>query len=228
MIEIVASRLTNQLTHYEWENLLLCVDENKQDRLKCFVKWEDAQRSLLGDLMLRSVVVKTFGMPNNEIQFMYNDYGKPSVKNLDGFHFNISHSENWIVCAVHDEPIGIDIEKVVPIDLEIAKQFFSESEYKSLLEKDKWEKISYFYKLWTAKESYVKAVGKGLSIPLNSFSVKQLYEEKSIVLDGENVLFLKHYSLGQNYKLSVCSKKKYDFPNTIIKKNASEIYREFI
>ncbi|CAI8733179.1 MULTISPECIES: 4'-phosphopantetheinyl transferase family protein [Bacillus] len=186
MLKILASRLTSQVTEYEWNNLLSCVDKKKQDQINSFVKWEDAQRSLLAEIMIRLYVIKTLKMPNEDIQFMHNDYGKPFLKNIAEFHFNISHSEDWIVCSIHHGPVGIDIEKIVPFNLEIAKQLFSEIEYMDLLEKDEKERLSYFFELWTAKESYVKAVGKGLSIPLNSFSLKKYSSEGFTVINKDN------------------------------------------
>jgi 4'-phosphopantetheinyl transferase len=91
-------------------------------------------------------------------------------------HFNISHAGEWVLCAISNTEIGIDIELIQPIDLDIAKYYFSEVEYMDLQRKEGAEKVSYFFDLWTLKESYIKARGMGLSIPLKDFCIRITHE----------------------------------------------------
>ncbi|HFJ9466115.1 MULTISPECIES: 4'-phosphopantetheinyl transferase family protein [Bacillus cereus group] len=86
--------------------------------------------------------------------------------------------------------------------------FFTKQEYEYLFQiKDHKEKLNYFYQIWTIKESYVKAIGKGLSVPLNSFKIGEDSEQ------GAN-WFIKQYMIDELYCLSVCAKTS-EFPEYI-------------
>lgn len=72
---------------------------------------------------------------------------------------------------MHDQQVGIDVEEVRVFDLCMAKQLFTEFEYWEILAAE--NKSLACFDIWTMKESYVKALGKGLAIPLDSFRVKK-------------------------------------------------------
>ncbi|MGE2643814.1 4'-phosphopantetheinyl transferase family protein, partial [Escherichia coli] len=120
---------------------------------------------LIADLLVRSLIIRKYSISNEEIEFKNNLYGKPYLHNFSNFEFNVSHSGDWVVCAVDKFSIGIDVELIKPIEFEIAKSFFAEAEYNDLLSIEPLRKLDYFYDLWTIKESYVKVLGEGLTIP---------------------------------------------------------------
>ncbi|MGE7885327.1 4'-phosphopantetheinyl transferase family protein [Bacillus sp. NPDC094077] len=81
--------------------------------------------------------------------------------------FNISHSGNWINLAVSEcGKIGGDVEGIKPIGFSIAKTFCFQREYAQLQKYDYEQKLTYFYSLWTLKESFVKLVGTRLYYPI--------------------------------------------------------------
>jgi 4'-phosphopantetheinyl transferase len=179
----------------------LSLDERKQ--INKFKKWEDAQRALIGRILIRSIVCNHYSF-KNYISFQINEYGKPFLKELPDIHFNIAHSGCWVVCAIDNDSVGIDVERIQPIDLNIAKRFFSMEECADLYKKEEKDRLSYFFDLWTLKESYIKAEGKGLSIPLDSFTIRK--EKGSIRLIGENKsYYFKQYEISNEYRLSVAS-----------------------
>lgn len=113
------------------------IDAQQQiERLKPFVSSEkraaaerfrfliDARRTLLGEVLVRQTIHDMYDLPMDRIVFETEGNGKPVVRQLPSFHFNLSHSGDWVVCAVDDAPVGIDIEEIKPIDLAIAKRFF--------------------------------------------------------------------------------------------------------
>ena len=144
----------------------------------------------------------------NTYSLLTNRFGKPMLKNFEAIHFNLAHSGDWVVCGVSDDPIGIDVEIIKFIDLGIAKSFFTSQEYNDILNQPKEKQIKYFYKFWTLKESYVKAEGKGLSIPLDSFSFCIL--PHSILMYEGNQLSKKYcfqvFNLDDIHTVAVCSK----------------------
>ncbi|UYX55521.1 4'-phosphopantetheinyl transferase superfamily protein [Bacillus thuringiensis] len=183
----------------------------------------DINRTLIGALLIRSLICQKYKINNEEIRFKYNQYGKPFVENFSDFHFNISHSGEWVICATANSNVGIDIEKVSKIEaLKLANEFFSEEEFYDLSNMNPDEQINYFYDLWTLKESYIKTIGKGLYIPLNLFSIKK---ESRTLISYKNIpqnFYFRQYSIEPNYKISACATRD-ELPEEIIIKDINTI-----
>ena len=148
-------KINRNIGRDDFNNLLYCVSEEKKERISRFYKYEDAQRTLLGDVLVRYAICKSLGAKNRDLIFDTNEYGKPILQEPTGINFNISHSGDCVVCAVDNNAVGIDVETIKPIDLKIAERFFSKDEYLSLINRPEEAKLKYFYMLWTLKESYV-------------------------------------------------------------------------
>ncbi|EEL96510.1 4'-phosphopantetheinyl transferase family protein [Bacillus mycoides] len=195
------------------------ISNEKRERMKRLLNLCDINRTLIGDLLIRSLVCQKYKMNNEEIKFIYNEYGKPFVQNFSDFHFNISHSGEWVVCATANSNVGIDIERVSDIEaLKLANEFFSEEEFYDLSNMNSDEQINYFFDLWTLKESHIKMIGKGLYIPLNSFSVKK---ESRTLISYTNIpqnFYFRQYNIDPNYKISACATRD-ELPNEIIIKD---------
>ena len=112
-------------------------------------------------------------------RFVTNQYGKPAIEetmNPEGIRFNVSHTRGLIVVALvlkHD--IGVDVENTERRSdiARIANRYFSKPEaedLKAVAEKNGTRARERFFRYWTLKESYIKACGKGLSMPLDRFS----------------------------------------------------------
>lgn len=95
--------------------------------------------------------------------------GKPYLADYPGVQFNLSHSGPWGACAVSEEPVGVDVELVRPLRQNVAGRFFTPTEQTFLARQPNPEQA--FFRLWTRKESFLKALGKGLTLPMNRFSV---------------------------------------------------------
>lgn len=111
--------------------------------------------------------------------------------------------------------IGVDVEEMIDIkieDIEDIATFFSIQEQFSLRQCEESKRLTYFYDLWTLKESYIKMIGKGLSIPLHSFAIEKA--KSSIHLTSSiqgQVCYFRQYDIDPAYRLSVCAKHE-DFP----------------
>lgn len=99
--------------------------------------------------------------------------GKPFLPRYSGLHFNLSHSGHLAMLAVGDRELGVDVEKLRRLESlqDIARRHFSHAEFESLRALPEAEQLRGFYRLWTRKEAYIKAVGAGLSMPLDVFDV---------------------------------------------------------
>lgn len=189
--------------HYEfWKSK---VSSQRRNQIGRFLHLEDAYRSLFGEILLRTIIRRELHLDNSEIHFEKNPYGKPSLSHHNHFSFNISHSGKWVALIYGKGELGVDIEEVRPIDLSIAERFFSAEEYRDLMERPEAERTDYFYEIWTLKESYVKAIGSGLSHPLTSFSVRK-HPDGSVGLSADKGNYsCKIFDLNREYKFSACS-----------------------
>lgn len=208
MIYLYAIRLEKQYSELDILSLLPFLSKKRVDKIKDYCSKLDQIRSILGESLLRYLLWNEYLIPSANIQFQYNRYGKPSLIEYENIYFSISHSGEWILCAVSDTPIGIDIEggQHESIIL-IAKRFFTEQEYSYIIKQTLDNQKNAFYKLWTLKESYVKCIGRGLSIPLNSFYFEWGNEYIRMYEDGvpnDNYIFQSMH-ISDEYQVSVCS-----------------------
>ncbi len=138
-----------------------------------FVQEKDRRQYLLGKVLVRSVLSRYRPLLPTEWVFTSNRFGKPVAANDPApLHFNLSHTEGLIVCAVarHFE-VGIDVEYLNrPVSLDVARRFFAPAEVAFLEQVHPEQRQRTFMLFWTLKEAYVKAPGSGLSLPLEQFA----------------------------------------------------------
>lgn len=114
-----------------------------------------------------------------------------------------------MVVAVSDEEIGVDIEKASLCNIDVAKRCFCKNEYEYILS-DSIKSDIRFFRIWTKKEAYIKYLGVGLSMPLNSFSVLSDGFEKHSYNFQINSYIISLYS---EYELIDYSQIKFSFLN---------------
>jgi 4'-phosphopantetheinyl transferase len=144
---------------------------------KAFVLGRAALRVLLGELL---------GQAPQDIQFLYGPKGKPELAGSSSWLcFNASNSGDLAAYAfTRGCPVGIDIEhsRLIPEIQDIARRFFAADEVAELMNLPEAERLNGFYRCWTRKEAYIKAVGDGLSLPLDSFRVSLRPDEPARML----------------------------------------------
>src|SRR5690554_797379 len=128
MLKVYGAKINNEVDKKLYEKALSYIPENKQKRVKRFLKYEDSLRTLIAEVLIRKIIMQELKIPNGEIFFKINNYGKPYLKDWDEFHFNISHSGKWVVCAISNKPVGIDVERIKDLNIKIADRFFSKEE----------------------------------------------------------------------------------------------------
>ena len=129
-------------------------------------------------------------------------YGKAYLSNYENIHFNLSHSGKLVACAISYEEVGVDIEyNDSTIDLNIAKHYFYNSEYESIMNSQ--NPSDEFFKFWVLKESYMKYTGLGFNLPLDKFEII-INNEIKLKNDEDNLKF-SLFDVDQ-YKMAICSK----------------------
>ena len=149
---------------------LLCPGE--QDRMARFRFAEHRRRFQISHGALRRILGGYLGADPRDVLFRHGPRGKPFLDG-DGPSFNLSHSGQLAMVAVAGVEIGVDVEKVRRLEslTQIAERHFSDSEFGALDELLGAAKELAFYRCWTRKEAYIKALGEGLSMALDSFEV---------------------------------------------------------
>lgn len=153
-----------------------CLSAAEQARAARFAFDRDRRRFALGRGAVRNILASYLGCTPTEIAFAYGEFGKPR---LDGKHaaaglqFNASGSGDVAVCAVRSETsVGIDIEQLrEACDPDVVRYALSQVERTEFERIAAEEQPTAFYRAWTRKEAYLKAVGCGLSRPLASIAV---------------------------------------------------------
>nr|WP_320014771.1 4'-phosphopantetheinyl transferase superfamily protein [uncultured Desulfobacter sp.] len=136
-----------------------------------YLKQSDRHLSLVSRALVRYLIAEVTRQDPQSLRFSTNKHGKPFLVGFPEIHFNLSHSHGAAVCAFcRNAAVGVDVEDIGRrTDLSIAKRFFSSYETALITKVSGTEKRKLFFDIWTLKEAYIKAVGKGLTIPLNSF-----------------------------------------------------------
>lgn len=154
-------------------------------------------------------------------------YGKPYFPEYPWIHFSLSHTKGCVCCALSEERVGIDVERRRPQKyMEQILRRFSQTEQRLWEEMPKEERERLFFRMWVLKESYVKADGRGLRIPLDSFSVlpgepggtikPEIWQVRSQSEKSEMAGYkLYLYDLDElRYELAVCSREA-EAPETV-------------
>ncbi|MCK9150624.1 4'-phosphopantetheinyl transferase family protein [Methanobacterium alcaliphilum] len=141
--------------------------------------------------------------------FDIDKYDKPYLKNYPDIFFNLSHSEYYVACVVSDSPVGVDIEYIHDIDLNIAENYFYSNEYDYIIN-NKFKKKA-FFELWVLKESYMKMTGLGFRLPLDDFCI-EINDEIKLSHNGNTSKFGIWEICNGGYMLGVCSKKSVSEP----------------
>lgn len=184
------------------QDLNVEISEERKTKAQGFSFIDDKKRCILAEVLLNKAL-KHFNI--NDYELIYNENNKPYIKNSN-VYFNISHSGDYVAVIVSDTEVGIDIQRINKLQLNIAQKCFHENEYKNIInENDINKQTDLFYSYWAMKEAYTKAIGKGLAMPLNSFDVTSNnfdYQLQEIKVD-------------KDYKCYVCSKDKLDIEKKI-------------
>lgn len=169
-------RIRDQALLSGYESLLSPEEKARKDRFR-FV--QHRHQYLVSRALVRTTLSRYAPVPPERWAFSRNEHGRPEIIRSDGMpplRFNLSHTSGIVACAVVlSRDIGIDVEDMerkINI-LQIANRYFSKPEIHSLTSLSEEKRRIRFFQYWTLKESYSKAKGVGLTLPLNQFSFHQ-------------------------------------------------------
>ncbi|HEX6096247.1 MAG TPA: 4'-phosphopantetheinyl transferase superfamily protein [Thermoanaerobaculia bacterium] len=151
------------------------LSDEEKEREQRFYFARDRRRFLVTRALVRTVLSRYVPINPADWAFSTNEYGRPEIANAEAgdLSFNLSHTHSLIVLAVsRGRAVGVDVENVRAreVSIDIADRFFAPQEVEALGTVPPQEQQDRFFEYWTFKESYIKARGMGLSLPLDKFS----------------------------------------------------------
>lgn len=177
---------------YDWYNRMSI--ERKESVKKMLVPHKQKLR-IAADHICREAISEFCRISPDDITFSANEHGKPYAVDLD-VNFSISHSGDYVICAVSEKEIGADIEKIREVKSDVSKRFASESETEYISSRKNG-----LFEIWTLKEAYFKCIGTGINKNIKnvSFDIK----ENDILCSEEGYKFSFH-NIADGYICSVC------------------------
>lgn len=190
----------------------------RKERIDRMKNRELARRKILSWAFLQSVICEETGIVPEMQRYGCCESGRPYLVYPEGLDFNLSDSGEYVVVALGDCRVGVDVEHRRRDGLDIARRCFCRKEYEDVIAAmDEGEQVRRFLAYWTMKEAYVKYEGSGLGIPLSSFWID--WDETgttSIVManncSGEQTAEGKGHGrtmfLNEEYCISVCQEQE--------------------
>lgn len=199
----------SRISEAQLRQLYHAADEERRARADRYGRREEAVRCLAAGALLRHAL-RRCGM-SEQVTLLKGTEGKPYVA-LPDFYFNLSHGGDFVVIAYSDREVGVDVETVEPSEhrLRVSRRFFTDAEQEEIFGEGESDAALRFAKVWTAKEAYVKYLGCGLTVPLDSFSVDVV---RGCVRNAEGIvqpLRLQTVTLDEGHVLTVCAEAKED------------------
>ena len=171
--------------------------QERQIKILRYKLADDRKRSLGAGLIINKI------LNENNIDINSINYGNNGKPYADNIFFNVAHSGKFAFGVSSDKEVGCDVEIIKNAHLDIAKRFFTESEYNYISKSE--NSSNTFYKLWTIKESYIKLSGEGLRTPLNSFEIN-INKDTITILENnkEKNCYITHFEF-KNHSFAICS-----------------------
>ncbi len=160
----------------DWERYSSLLEENERAKAWKFVSMELRQRYAVTRGVLRILAGRKLNRAPEDIRFEYSAHGKPSIAHGSNIFINVSHSGNRAAIAFSSAEVGVDIERVRSFSepMNLVRRFFSVQERAVFEGVRSEDQEALFFRCWTRKEAFVKALGGGLSVGLDTFTVPML------------------------------------------------------
>lgn len=152
--------LSQDIWGFDLDAALAEISEQRREQAVKF-KHELGQRlCVLAYQLLKQGLSEVYGIEENPV-FGYNEHGKPSIIGHPEICFNLSHCKEAAICAISDQPVGVDVESVRSFNESLVRYTMNEDEIRQIESSE--DQAVAFIRLWTMKESAMKLIGTGIS-----------------------------------------------------------------
>jgi len=184
--------------------------EAERARAARFLSGPAYDQFVLGRTFLRQALGARIGIAPERCELVELPGGRPMLANPCGLDFNLSHSgDRLFVAIVENGVVGVDVEAVNwQQNFEAVRAAFSTAELARFASLDARERVREFFRIWTQKESFVKALGQGLSYPLDSLSLET--DSRGLFRDPatDEQWLIQSWNEGEEYSFSLCLREK--------------------
>jgi 4'-phosphopantetheinyl transferase len=207
-IHVIRIRISQNLDWILSKKDLL--SQNETEKSERFAREQDKYSFLASSVMKKILCGYYLGREPESVDFELNEFNKPKIRNQENIHFNSSHSGDWLVFAFSGNPCGIDVERINPgFDYPTILEMSFHPDEIDFIQKSK-EPINQFFKIWTIKESILKAEGTGLMDNLNELNTLQDFSKLPTGIEAWQT---KSFLIGGDYWCSIC----FEIPSQKIK-----------
>ena len=212
MIKVYYSKVFPFLEEDTFFSQLAKIPADRKEKILRMKNKEARMRSLTAGMLLQYALCEKTGLDYETAEpflIRYGEKGKPYPARELSVHFSLSHSADYVCCAIGDGPVGTDIQQKTDGEerLErLAERFFTCSEKRMLSECEKEQQRDLFFRMWSIKESYLKLTGEGLCGGLSSFEIS--WREKRIVQGDECRACFEESNILRGYGFCVCTEKE--------------------
>lgn len=159
------------MTAADFDSAMALMGAARRRRVSDFPAEDDRKRSAAGELLLRRALCEQLGCTMETAPLTWEDSGKPAAT-AEGVYLSVSHSGPWVVCALGDKPLGVDVEVIRSTEQKFMARACSEAEmaYIAFGREGCYHR---FWECWTAKEALFKVTGKGPLLALSRLELPQ-------------------------------------------------------
>lgn len=171
-------------------------------------RFEKNKRLCMAAWLVLMYALEQEGVDHRDIRLSFGEYGKPYLTDYPELFFNLSHSGNRVMCGVSDREVGCDVQQIKTYDSKLAERFFCPEECQHIAAAGSEERDVLFFRYWTLKESFIKNLGRGLSLPLQEFCISLKGDRPVVsqqVLPAES-FFFREFELDDGYRYACCSR----------------------
>lgn len=170
----------NDLTDEDFCLYKSYMSEEKRERLDRLKFSDDKKRSVCGFMLAVKALNEMSNVAENKLIISYDENGKPYCENVPLF-FSIAHSGDLAVCSISEKSIGVDMEKIRPVNMQSVRRFASENEIEYIFgstptetdfKSTDEETLERFFKVWTKKEAYGKMLGVGIGYDMKKTAIE--------------------------------------------------------
>ena len=203
-IKVVIRRIDDEYIEANYDRLLNKLCDARKEKVLRLKSARVRYTSMMAGLLLQDMAERICGIAKGNLVIRENENGKPYIEGYENFRFNLSHSGEFVMIAVSDSDVGVDVERIREREKLVEKRCFTDDEREYI--KDNNER---FFEIWTMKEAYLKCIGTGISLPLNSFNINM----QKMCVDNSGYKFV--LNTIDDYVYSVCSKDVSDICITV-------------
>ena len=174
--------LNDDIAHFDFEASLPLLSEQRREQALKFKHEQGRKTCAMAYLLLCEGLQQEYGITERPV-FGYGEHGKPFILGHPDIHFNVSHCREAVICALSDQPVGVDVESIREYKDSLVRYTMNDQEVQQI-ERAERPDVE-FIRLWTMKEAVLKLSGQGITDNLKDVLLHTKTSELTTVVDPE-------------------------------------------